>query len=88
MNPFTILAIIAEAMKVIPQVVAAIQQIMASDQAHTIESAVQMIISHLTPGAPPASALMSTATPLVPTAIEAAEATTQSQAVNFQTPHP
>ena len=84
MNPFTIMAIIAEAMKVIPQVVAAIQQIMASDEAHTIESAVQDIIHHLTPGGPAAAALSATATPLVPTAKQAADVT--SQAIDFQAP--
>ena len=84
MNPFTIMAIIAEAMKVIPQVVAAIQQIMASDEAHTIESAVQDIIHHLTPGGPAAAALSPHAEPLVPTAIQSASTT--SQAIDFQAP--
>lgn len=75
MNPLTLFAIISQAMTVIPQVVAAIQQIMASDGAHTIESAVEQIISHLTPGMAPAPALLSTARPLVPTAEQAAQAT-------------
>jgi hypothetical protein len=78
------MAIIAEAMKVIPQVVAAIQQIMASDEAHTIESAVQDIIHHLTPGGPAAPALAPHAESLVPTAIQAAATT--SQAIDFQAP--
>lgn len=76
MNPFAMISIITEAMRVIPQVVAAIQQIMASDAAHTVESAVEEIISHLTPGGPAAKALAPSAKPLVPTASETAAVTT------------
>lgn len=84
MNPFTVMAIIAEAMKVIPQVIVAIQQIMASDQAKTIGSAVQDVIHHLTPGDRNAPELSPTATPLVPTATQVAS--TSAQAIDFQAP--
>lgn len=84
MNPFAMISIITEAMRVIPQVVAAIQQIMASDAAHTVESAIQEIIAHLTPGGPAAQALSPHASPLVPTAAETAATTTQ--AIDFQAP--
>ncbi len=84
MNPFTVMAIIAEAMRVIPQVIAAIQQIMASDQAKTIADAAKDVIHHLTPGGPAAPALSPHAEPLVMSAVQSAAAT--SQADDFQAP--
>ena len=36
----------------IPQLIRAVEAIMASDAAHTIESAIEALISHNTPGQP------------------------------------
>lgn len=67
MNPMTLITIVTQAMTVIPQIVTAVQQIMASDAAHTIESAVEELIAHVTPGQANSPALAPSANPLVPT---------------------
>ena len=48
MNPM----ILVQLFTMIPQLVAAVQAIMSSDSAHTIESAVQALTAHNTPGLP------------------------------------
>ncbi len=64
MNPFTLMQIIIQASASIPKVIEAIQQIMASDAAHTVESAFQAWFDHNTAGAPGAPALSESAKPL------------------------
>jgi hypothetical protein len=81
MNPFTIIAIVSQAMTLIPKIVEAVQQIMASDQAHTIESAFEQLVKHVTPGQPAAPALGPHASPIVPTLAEQGD-----QAIDFQAP--
>lgn len=53
MNP----AILIQFFTAIPQLIKAIETIMNSDAAHTIESAVKALINHNTPGQPNAPAL-------------------------------
>lgn len=53
MNPM----IIVQIFSAIPQLVQAVQTILSSDAAHTIESAVEELISHNTPGQPNSPAL-------------------------------
>lgn len=65
MNPFAILNIVSAVMTTLPRIIAAVQQIMASDAAHTVESAVEELIGHVTPGAANSAALAPTAKPLV-----------------------
>lgn len=55
MNPM----ILVQIFTMIPQLVSAVQTIMASDAAHTIESAVQELMQHNTPGQPNSPALSS-----------------------------
>jgi len=50
-------SILVQLFAAIPQLVQAVQTIMNSDAAHTIESAVQDLIKHNTAGAPNAKAL-------------------------------
>jgi len=64
MNPFTMFQIIMQASASLPKVVEAIQQIMASDAAHTVESAFQAWFDHNTAGGTAAPALSETAKPL------------------------
>lgn len=48
-------------MTMIPALINAVEAIMASDAAHTIESAIAVLIGHNTPGQPNAPALAPTA---------------------------
>jgi len=60
MNPM----ILVQLFTMIPQLVAAVQTLMASDSAHTIESAVGALMQHNTPGQPNAAVLGPTAKPI------------------------
>lgn len=57
MNPM----ILVQIFTMVPQLVSAVEAILSSDAAHTIESAIAALISHNTPGAPNAPALAPTA---------------------------
>ena len=50
-------SILIQLFTMVPQLVQAVQAIMSSDAAHTIESAVQDLIKHNTPGQPNVKAL-------------------------------
>lgn len=52
-------AILIQLFTAIPSLVKAVEEIMGSDAAHTIESAVQELINHNTKGAPNSPALSS-----------------------------
>jgi len=56
--------ILVQLFTMIPQLVAAVQTLMASDSAHTIESAVGALMQHNTPGQPNAAVLGPTAKPI------------------------
>lgn len=45
-------SILIQLFTMVPQLVQAVQTIMSSDAAHTIESAIQALIKHNTPGQP------------------------------------
>lgn len=59
--------ILSRVMKVLPTLTAAVQSILASDSAHTVETAVAELCSHNTPGQPDSPAL-SAAEPTKPPA--------------------
>ena len=56
-NPKMNASILVQLFSAIPQLVQAVQTIMNSDAAHTIESAVKQLIQHNTPGQPNAKPL-------------------------------
>ena len=62
-----IVAIFSQLMTIIPGLISAIQEIMASNAAHTIITAVQELLAHVTPGQPASAALSPTAVPSVST---------------------
>lgn len=53
MNPMILVSLFSA----IPQLVQAVQTLLSSDAAHTIESAIAALIAHNTPGQPNATAL-------------------------------
>lgn len=55
------LALVFQLASAIPSIIKAIQAIMASDAGHTIETAIETVIKHNTPGQPNAPALAPTA---------------------------
>lgn len=57
MNPM----IIVQVLTMMPQLINAVETILASDSAHTIEAAIKQLIAHNTPGQPNAPALAPTA---------------------------
>lgn len=68
MNPLTIVMFL---MSNLPKLIDAVRTIMASDAAHTIETAIAELIGHVTPGGPASQALAPSAPTLVaPTVVD------------------
>ena len=64
-----IVAIFSQLMTIIPNLISAVQEIMASNAAHTIITAIQELLAHVTPGQPNSKALSPSASQTVAHAV-------------------